>query len=162
VCPYTILGCEETCLRSNLPRHLDECKFRPRSRQEEDAEREKHRAYALEAEEIERVRRLGETNYLGSQDSQARISLLQAIAKNVEPESGDVAQLRLVLRRRRASWVVQVRALSFERILSRVFSPPRRLRLSGCGTQKNLLPSPATRRRLPSMFLLLQLWLTQT
>ena len=149
MCPYTILGCEQTCLRSDLPQHLDVCKFRPRSRQEEDAEREKHRAYALEAEETERVRRLGEANYLGSEDSQARISLLQAIAKNVEPESGDVAQLRLVLRRRRASWVVQVRTLCvcclFSRVSLCVWNRP--LRLSGCGMRKSLLPSPATLRR---------------
>jgi len=107
VCPYAILGCEQTCLRSDLAQHLAECSFRPRSRQEEDAEREQYRAYALEAEETERVRRLGEGDSSRREDSHARIELLQAISKSSEPESGDVAQLRLVLRRRRVSWVVQ-------------------------------------------------------
>jgi len=32
VCPYTILGCDKTCLRSELDKHLQDCSFRAKSK----------------------------------------------------------------------------------------------------------------------------------
>jgi len=40
VCPYTILGCGMTCLRSDLENHLDQCDFRAKSNDLDDYSRQ--------------------------------------------------------------------------------------------------------------------------
>lgn len=76
VCPYTVLGCRATFLRSDLHAHLGVCAFRPRSRQEEEDERQVNRKYAIEAEETERMRRAASiTSFSNNQQHQHPPSL---------------------------------------------------------------------------------------
>lgn len=66
VCPYSTKGCRHTCDLALIPKHLAMCTFGPSSRADEEAERRTNKAFAIDAEEEERQRRIADCSYATS------------------------------------------------------------------------------------------------
>ncbi|CAN0042995.1 unnamed protein product, partial [Discosporangium mesarthrocarpum] len=58
VCPNTILGCDHSCNRHDLSKHMQTCRFTGPDRKEEEAERYRSLQMVLEQAELERARRV--------------------------------------------------------------------------------------------------------
>ena len=61
VCPYAVMGCQHTCSRATLSKHLLECEYAGKgSRESEEEERDRWRKLVIVEAEEERARREGE------------------------------------------------------------------------------------------------------